>query len=121
MTPGERVVAAVRAGYGAALLCLPGAAIRLCTGRTPSVVSTRVARILGARHLTQALLSVLPVAEGRSRLLGPAVDELHAGSMLALAIGGRGPRRAELADAAVALTLAAAGRAAAPPDSNEPW
>jgi hypothetical protein len=111
MTPAERVLAAARAGYGAALLCMPAAAIRMCTGRTPSVVSTRVARILGVRHLAQALLSVLPVAGAPSRLLGPAVDELHAASMLALVIGKRGPRPAELADAFVELTLAAAGQA----------
>ena len=100
-------VIAARAGYGAALLCAPRTVIRLCTGGDPSLVTLRVARILGLRHLAQASLSAAPAAAAAG-VAGPVVDVLHAASMLALATANRGPRRAELADSAVELALAVA-------------
>ncbi|MCW2936348.1 MAG: hypothetical protein JWM19_7310 [Actinomycetia bacterium] len=99
-----------RAGYGAALLCAPGPMIRLCTGQTPSRRANSVARVLGIRHLAQAAITAWAPGPDMATA-GPVIDLLHAASMLALAAAGRPLRRAELADALVAATLAVAARA----------
>ncbi|HEY6788903.1 MAG TPA: hypothetical protein VI365_16475 [Trebonia sp.] len=104
------VLLLARAGYGAALLCAPGPMIRLCTGQTPSRRANSVARVLGIRHLAQA--AIMAWAPGPDMVTaGTVIDLLHAASMLALAAAGRPLRRAELADALVAATLAVASRA----------
>lgn len=102
------VVSLARAGYGAALLCAPGPMIGFCTGQPPSPRARRVARVLGIRHLGQA--AVMAWARGPEMIaVGGAIDLTHAASMLALAIVNRPLRRAELADALAAATLAVAG------------
>jgi hypothetical protein len=73
----ERALQLARAGYGAALVLAPGPAILLATGRLPGRRACRVARLLGARHLTQATLTAftpLPAVFGA----GAGVDALHA-------------------------------------------
>ena len=96
-----------RAGYGAALLCAPGPMIRLCTGRLPDSRTRRVARVLGVRHLAQAAITAW--APGPEVVAaGTVIDLLHAASMLAFAARYQSLRRAELADALVAATLAIA-------------
>jgi len=126
----------VRAGYGVALLCAPGALIRLTAGpgaaaghlRRPAEADAQreaapgsrarlVARVLGVRHLAQAALTAAgqradpgsPVPLGG----GAAVDLLHAASMLALGATDRRIRRTTFTDAAVETALAAAGAWAA--------
>jgi hypothetical protein len=100
----------VRATYGAALLCAPGAAIFVCTGRPASPAARAVARLLGARHLAQAALTA--GAPGAVALgIGAQVDLAHSASMLALAVADRPLRRAGLADGMVAAVFAAAGMA----------
>ncbi len=125
----------IRAGYGVALLCAPGALIRLAAGpgaagrpRPPAEADAQreaapgsrarlVARVLGVRHLAQAALTAAgqradpgsPVPLGG----GAAVDLLHAASMLALGAADRRVRRATFTDAAVETALAAAGAWAA--------
>ena len=99
-----------RAAYGLALTFVPRLAIRSVVGRSPTGAECLVARLLGVRHVVQAL------ALGRrsNRLavrLGLAVDLLHLLSMLAVAL--RVPRRraAALADVAVdAALIASTGR-----------
>ena len=94
-----------RAGYGAALLCAPGPMIRLCTGQIPSRRASQVARVLGIRHLAQA--AIMAWAPGPEMVTAAvAIDLLHAASMLAFAASYKSLRRAELADAVVAATLA---------------
>lgn len=106
------LMSAGRALYGAALLAAPGPILAVAAGQAPSRRDRAVARVLGARHVAQALVSA---AAGRQALApGAVVDGLHAASMVGLAAR-RGPgddgsiRRAELADAAVASLLAVLG------------
>jgi hypothetical protein len=99
------LVPLARAGYGAALLCAPGPMIGVVTGQPPSRRARRVARVLGARHLAQAAITVLnPGPEVVA--LGVVVDLLHAASMFAFAAVVPDLRRAELADALAATSLA---------------
>jgi hypothetical protein len=99
---------AARACYGAALLCAPGLALGLATGQAPSQRARTVARILGARHLAQAVLTLW-----RPRpavlLAGAGIDACHAASMLALAVADPRMRRAGIADAATAAAFTATG------------
>jgi hypothetical protein len=99
---------AARACYGTALLCAPGLALGLATGQAPDRRARTVARVLGARHLAQAVLTLC-----RPRpavfLAGAGIDACHAASMLALAAAGSHMRRAEIADAFAAAAFTAAG------------
>jgi hypothetical protein len=81
--------------------------IRLCTGQTPSRRASRVARVLGIRHLAQAAITAW--APGPEVVAaGAVIDFLHAVSELAFAARYKSLRRAELADALVAAALAVA-------------
>jgi len=94
-----------RAGYGTALLCAPGPMIGVVTGQPPSRRARRVARVLGVRHVAQAVVTALnPGPEVIA--LGVVVDLLHATSMFAFAAVVPDLRRAELADALAATSLA---------------
>ena len=120
--PGPRgttvawLVTLARAGYGVALVMVPGLLIGL-TGERPGRRGCGVARVLGVRHLAQAVLTVAALQSdgGESAALGGgvAVDLLHASSMVALgAVDGR-VRRVTLTDAAVEMALAMGGAVAA--------
>jgi hypothetical protein len=106
------LLTAVRAGYGTALLCAPGAALRLCTGQPAGQRERFVARILGIRHLAQAAVTAYAP---RPEVLtaGVGIDLCHALSMLVLAAADRTMRAAEVADATAAIALAAVGSTAA--------
>ena len=105
---GGRALQVVRATYGAALVLVPGPAIRLATGRLPSRQACRVARVLGTRHLIQAALTA--AAPGRAVLaLGGQVDAVHTASVLLLAAVSRAQRRAAVTDALTEAAFAAAG------------
>ncbi len=99
---------AARACYGLALLCAPGPLLGLATGQPPSQRARAVARVLGARHLAQAVLTAW-----RPRpavlLAGAGVDACHSASMLALAAAGPRMRRAGIADALTAAAFTATG------------
>ena len=99
---------AARACYGAMLLCAPGVALSMSAGRAPSRRARTVARILGARHLAQAVLTLW-----RPRpavfLAGAGIDACHAASMVALAMCDPRMRRAGLADALTATAFTATG------------
>lgn len=97
------VIAAVRAGYGAALLLVPD---RLVGPGAPGPAAT-VARVLGARHVLQSLVTVLAPTE-RVVAAGAVVDGVHGGTDVALAAVSRRWRRVALADAVIATVLAAA-------------
>jgi hypothetical protein len=99
---------AARACYGAVLLCAPGLALGLCTGQASSPRARAVVRILGVRHLAQAVLTLWrprPVV----LLAGAGIDACHAASMLALAVADPRMRRAGIADAAAATAFTATG------------
>jgi hypothetical protein len=101
------LVPLARAGYGAALLCAPGPIIGVVTGRPPSPRARQVARVLGVRHLAQAVITALNPGPEVVRL-GVVVDLLHAASMFAFAAVVPDLRDAELADALAATALAVA-------------
>jgi hypothetical protein len=110
---------AARACYGAALLSAPGLALGLCTGEASSQRARAVVRILGARHLAQAVLTLW---QPRRKVLaaGAGIDGCHAASMLALAAADPGLRRAGLADAVAATAFTAAGAGAAIASARPP-
>lgn len=102
-----RGLSAVRLAYGASLLLAPGVVLRAVSGGRSDGASM-VARILGARHVAQALTLDLAGARGWT-LLGAGVDLLHAASMVGAAVLSREHRRAAALDAALALGMAACG------------
>ena len=99
---------AARACYGAALLCAPGLALGLCTGRESSQRARAVVRILGARHLAQAVLTLWRPSPA-VLLSGAGIDACHAASMLALAVAEPQLRTAGIADCAAATAFTATG------------
>jgi len=107
-TAGTRTLQLIRAGYGAVLVLAPGPAIRLATGRQPSRLMCRTARLLGARHLAQTVLTTVAPLPG-TYAMGGEVDTVHATSMLLLAAVSRSARRAALTDALAEAAFAAAG------------
>ncbi len=101
-------VAIARTLYGATLLLAPNLLIGAVSSREASGASVTVARILGARHLMQALT----LERSASRLwlgVGAAVDGLHSLSMVALAALSGGYRRPAAYDAVFAGLLALSG------------
>jgi hypothetical protein len=106
------VFAAVRAAWGATLLCWPGPVLRVAAGHPGSTADRFVLRLLGARHLCQAAVTATrptPAVLGT----GSVVDLLHAASQVMLACGGPRWRRAAALDAFGAAAFAAAGFTAA--------
>lgn len=95
----------IRAAFGISQLVAPALLVRrvLDTSVTGGVLV--VARILGARHPAQALVTM---PEGRHwlRPLGGAVDAVHALSMVGVALVHSDHRRVALTDAAVAGAFA---------------
>ena len=95
-----------RGVYGAALLLRPTALCRVLHVDVPSTELRRVMRVLGARHLAQAL--VLPrVDSDLMRSLGVAADVLHAATDVCYARLRRGRRTGAEFDAVVAASFAA--------------
>ncbi|MGH2842317.1 MAG: hypothetical protein ACRDKL_01840 [Solirubrobacteraceae bacterium] len=99
---------AVRASYGALLLLAPGPVIQLYTGHAADRPTRVVARVLGARHVLQGLLSA-GTPGAIVLVLGVEADLAHAASMVGLAAVDQTRRRAGLVDALVAGSFAAAG------------
>ncbi len=96
--------------------------IGLYTGHRADRLTRAVTRVLGSRHLIQAILTAgTPSAPTLTR--GVQVDLAHVASMLGLAVLDQRRRRAGLVDAAAAGAFAVAGvvlarRASALPDTN---
>jgi hypothetical protein len=99
----------VRLGYGVALLVAPEATGRRMTGAPLDARATLAARVLGVRHVVQAL-ACLTHGTPLVRHMGQATDLLHAASMGALAAYDPARRRQTLTDGTVALAFAAAGQ-----------
>ena len=81
-------------------------AARLGVRRNPR--ERTVARLLGARHLAQAVLTTL-VADQRARLVGGGVDALHSSSMVAWALADRRRARQAWGEAVSAALFAGGG------------
>ena len=103
-----RSIEILRAAWGAALLCAPRPVLEQVNHASVDATSLAVARILGARHLAQAVLSGLsPTPEVLA--MGVWVDAVHAGTAAALVVVDPARSRAGIADAAVAATWAGLG------------
>lgn len=104
----------VRLGYGVLLLTRPDRVARALTGGGLDRRARLTARILGGRHIAQALVVG---RDGRTsvRRIGRALDLLHAASMLLLAAWAPGRTRMALADAAIATLFAGSS---SPTDDN---
>jgi hypothetical protein len=104
----SRQIELVRAGWGAALLIAPRRVLGTMHRVEIDTKSLTVTRILGARQLTQALLSgVRPSPEVLA--MGVWVDTVHAMTALGLAAADHTRARAGLTDTAIAGLWAAAG------------
>ncbi len=101
-------IEAVRAAWGAALLFGPGIMLEQVFRVRADSRSIAVARLLGARHVAQAVLSGSRPAPA-VLALGVWVDTAHAGTALAFAAADRPRARAAIFDGAVAAGWAAAG------------
>jgi hypothetical protein len=96
----------LHAVLGTALLAFPDAVARRVGWSGGDRAAALAVRLLGMRHLGQAV--ALCVWPGRSALrLGGTVDVLHGASMAVLAAVGGSRRRAALASMLAAGTLAA--------------
>lgn len=106
------VPALVRGTYGVLLVGAPGSLIRLAGGSAGDPRARAVARLLGARHLTQAVLAAVGPSPALLAL-GAEVDLLHSASMMVLGGVDAPSRRIAFADGVVAAAFAADGIAAA--------
>lgn len=100
-----------RLAMGLGELFCPQPLHRAATGTPPSPGAVLLMRVLGARHVVQAMVllragTMEPGGKTWHRC-GGLVDLAHAATMVAVASGGRRWRRAAAIDAAVASTFAA--------------
>jgi hypothetical protein len=105
-------LAGVRAGYGAVQLLWPDRSAEQLLGGPLEPSARAAVRVLGARQLAQAGLSVAAPA---TPLLaaGAGADALHALSMAVLALADRQWRRPAIASGLIAAAFAAGGALAA--------
>lgn len=103
-----RRIEMLRGLWGAALLISPKAVLENIHGVRADTRSITVARVLGARHVTQAALSgARPTPTVLA--LGAWVDSVHAATALVLAGADRARARVAVTDALVAGGWALAG------------
>jgi hypothetical protein len=111
-------VPALHAAWGCALLCAPGRILAAAAGRRPAAAAppgsraAAVLRLLGARHLGQAVITAARPSRA-VYTLGAAADLLHAASCLALAAADRRWRHAGIAGGTGAAAFGIADAAAA--------
>ena len=103
-----KYAAATRTAYGVLLLLMPSVVIRVASGgpadRTPLVVG----RVLGLRHLIQALI-IERRRTCKRLLVGTAIDAVHALSMVGIAVLNKNHRQLAMLDAVLATGLAIDG------------
>lgn len=113
----QDLLVAARSGYGWLLASVPRQMIQVGTPWPPGPRAATMARVLGARHLLQAMGTAWAEAAGLPPvpvlLAGAAVDTLHAASMLGFAAISRPLRHVALADAVLETGLGAFGIVAA--------
>jgi hypothetical protein len=88
-----------RAAYGLVQLAAPGVLVNAIKGRRTDRPTGAVIRVLGGRHLVEAVLTVA-IGTPRAHAVGGGLDALHAMSMYAVAVASRDRRRLALASAA---------------------
>lgn len=103
-----RLQSLARAIYGLALLCRPRLVLELSDAPPDGRAPVTVARVLGARHLLQAAVTIA-IPDRRVVLLGVVADGLHAASDIGVATVDRRWRQAALIDSVLAASFAAAG------------
>jgi hypothetical protein len=97
-------LAATRLVWGAVLIAAPGAVVRVLSGEHADRSWRWLGRVLGARHLVQALFeSKQKRHPGRTI---PVVDALHGASALSLSLIKPQYRRLGLTDALIAGSFA---------------
>jgi len=116
-SPGGTAVLLARTGFGVTLLLAPGPVLRVVDPRGRDGRAVVVTRVLGARHVVQALVGALAPGR-RESALSALVDATHAATCLVVAATDRRRARPALVNAAAAatwglLTWAAGNR---PPD-----
>jgi hypothetical protein len=115
--PAADVLVVARACYGWLLACAPRRMLRVGTPEPPGSQVVTVTRVLGGRHLLQALLTATAGTAGMPPAAvlaaGAAIDAGHALSMAGLAVMSRPMRRAALTDVALETGLATLGLLAA--------
>lgn len=114
-----RLLGLVRGGYGALMLLFPARVVAAYSRQPARRGDVPVARMLGARHVVQAL-ACAGTPTRSVLLLGAETDLAHAASALGLAVVDRPRRRAGLVDALVASMFAAAGVASAASAPHHP-
>jgi hypothetical protein len=103
-----RVLRLARLAYGTALLAAPARVVRAYGGDPADEVTTMAARVLGGRHVLQAILTGSHPGPIR-RYGGAVIDALHALSMFTLATVDPDRARPALIDGSVAALFCAAG------------
>jgi hypothetical protein len=97
----------VQALWGTTLLASPGTVLWLLGGADEGRVPKRIMRVLGARHLAQAIAE--HVFGDEALLVGACVDALHALTGFGFACADARWRHAALADAMITSGFAAIG------------
>lgn len=123
-----RVLDAVRFVLGAVALLRPRRVAAWWGADPDSGATVWAVRVLGARHLVQAVTSTVHPTRG-ARVLGSIVDLVHAASMLGVAVVSSRLRRPAMTGASIAFVCAAgalhhatgaAARESPPRDRNVP-
>ena len=99
---------ATRLGYGLVLLIAPDLLSKTLTGLRLDWRGRTLARVLGVRHLLQAIVSTRTGIDAQ-RQMGSVVDRMDAASMLVVAVLNPRRRRLALIDATVASLFSLAG------------
>lgn len=98
----------LRAGYGLCQLLKPDFIATKILRHKLDAKATMVVRVLGARHVLQAVVIILAPGSPFLRRGSAGLDLLHAATMGIVGATDRRRRQAALADAAVACAFAAA-------------
>lgn len=98
----ESLALGLRAGWGAALVLAPADLLRV-SGAPNGPADRLIVRVLGARHVAEAILLRRPTAARRT--LSASVDLVHGATMVMLAARLHRWRRAAALSAAVSLAF----------------
>ncbi|MFZ0120700.1 MAG: hypothetical protein WAN20_06010 [Pseudonocardiaceae bacterium] len=101
-------IALLRTGVGAALTAFPDRIASAAEGRPASVIARRFTRVVGVRHLTQAVLT-LAAPELLTPSRGAVIDGLHGATTMLLAAACPRHRRAAVINTVLAATFCGLG------------